>query len=66
MRLSSDLFSCSIGCRDLCDGEAHRVHIRLLKSRVSRVQSLEGALDHCSSFCSAAHRVRDLSRVGDT
>lgn len=66
VRLSFVLYSCSFGCRVLCECEAHCVCIRLLQPLVSRVQSLEGALDHGSSFCSAPHRVCDLERVGDT
>lgn len=44
--------------------ETHCVRVWLLQPRVSRVQSLEGALDLYSSFCSAAQRVCDLERVG--
>lgn len=44
--------------------ETHCVRVWLLQPGVSRVQSLEGALDLCSSFCGAAQRVCDLERVG--
>ena len=47
-------------------GETHCVSVWLLQPLVSRVQSLQGALDLCSSFCSAAQRVCDLQSVGDT
>lgn len=46
--------------------ETHCVRVWLMQPLVSRVHSLQGALDLCSSFCSAAQRVCDLERVGHT
>lgn len=49
-----------------CVCETHCVRVWLMQPLVSRVHSLQGALDLCSSFCSAAQRVCDLERVGHT
>lgn len=56
---------CTVAFSTACT-ETYCVGIRLLQSLVPRVQSLEGALDLCSSFCSAAQRLCDLENVGDT